>query len=173
MRESFADGAHVTKRPAQEHGTTSQSFPSRILTPPDKLHPTLSCWIKNMNKLSSLVGRLQELASSAPAEHRSLLLGHVVALRTTSKKQNEHFMVFLRLSEEYANRYLLEISDEIRQQSSFLERLEDRLEAAKKLREEASNLQKLYESGTVAAMKDLRATGKAASYRYRTLEAKY
>ena len=121
-----------------------------------------------MNKLSSLVDRLQELASSAPAEHRSLLLGQVVALRTTSEKQNEHFMVFLQLSEEYANRYLLDISDEIQQQSSFLERLEDRLEAAKKLREEAINLQKLYESGTVATMKGLRATGKAASYRHRT-----
>jgi hypothetical protein len=96
-----------------------------------------------------------------------------VALRTTSKKQNEHFMVFLQLSEEYASEYLLDISDEIKRQSSFLERLENRLEAAKKLREEAIKLQKLYESGTVATMKDLRATGKAASYCHRTPEAKY
>ena len=118
-----------------------------------------------MNKLSSLIDRLQELASSAPAEHQSRLLQQAAELRATSKKQKEHFLEFLRLSEEYANRYLLDISDEIKQQSSFLERLEDRLEAAKKLRGEAIELKTLYESRTVATMKDLRATGNAASYR--------
>ena len=146
------------------HVPTLQYLPSRIPTSPDKLHPTLSCWIKNMNKLSSLINRLQELASAAPAEHRSRLLGQVVALRAMSKKQREHFIEFLQLSEEYANGYLLDISDEIKRQSSFLEKLEGRLEAAKKLRREAIDLKRLYESGTVAIMKDLRATGKTASH---------
>ncbi|KAF8486068.1 hypothetical protein DFH94DRAFT_166762 [Russula ochroleuca] len=131
---------------------------SRILTPPDTLHPTLSCWIKNMNKLSSLIDRLQELASAASAEHRSQLLRQVVALRTTFKKQQEHCMEFLTLSDEYANKYLLDISDEIQRQSSFLDKLEERLETAKKLRREAVDLQILYESGTVATMKNFRAT---------------
>ncbi|KAF8486446.1 hypothetical protein DFH94DRAFT_184318 [Russula ochroleuca] len=140
----------------QEHVATSQS--SRIPTPPDKLHPSLSCWIKNMNKLSSLIDRLQELASSAPAEQRAPLLRQVVALRSTSKKQHEHFMEFLQLSEEYANKYLLDISAEIQQQSSFLDKLERRLEAAKKLRGEAVDLQMFYQSGTVAIMENLRAT---------------
>jgi hypothetical protein len=72
-------------------------------------------------------------------------------------------MEFLQLSEEYANSYLLDISPEIQQQSSFLDKLEGRLEAAKKLRGEAVELQSLYESRTVAAMDGLRATGKAAS----------
>jgi hypothetical protein len=149
----------------QEHVPTSRSSPLRILKPPEKLHPTLSCWIKNMNKLSSLIDRLQELASSAPAQHRYQLLRQVEALRATSKKQQAHFTEFLHLSEEYANRYLLDISPEIQQQSSFLEKLERRLETAKRLRGEAVGLKTLYESRTVATMDELRATGRAASYR--------
>lgn len=146
--------------PAALSNHMSASSPLRVLPPPVKLHPSLSCWMKNMKKLDGLVDRLQELASSAPVEHQSQLFGQVVALRATSKKQKEHFTEFLQLSEEYANRYLLDISDEIQQQSSFLEKLERRLEAAKKLHGEAADLQRLYESGTVAAMKDLR-TSKA------------
>ena len=126
-----------------------------------------------MNKLSGLIDRLQELASSAPAEHQSQLLRQAAELRTTSKKQKEHFTEFLQLSEEYAYRYLLDISDEIKQQSFLLEKLKGRLEAAKKLRGEAIDLQKLYESGTVATMNDLRATGNAASYCLQTPDAKY
>jgi hypothetical protein len=143
---------------------TQEQIPlSRILTRPDKLHPTLSCWIKNINKQSSLILHLQELASSAPADHRSQLLRQVLALRTAFKKQQEHCMEFLTLSEECANRYLLDISAEIQRQRSFLDKLEGRLEAANKLRREAVDLKMLYESGTVATMKDLRATGRAAS----------
>ena len=141
----------------------SQSSPSRILIPPDKLHPILSCWIKNMDKLSGLINGLEELASSAPAEHQSQLLIQVMALRAKSKKQQEHFIEFLQLSEEYANKYLLDISAEIEQQSFFLEKLEGRVETAKKLREEAVDLQRFYESETVATTENLRATGKASS----------
>jgi hypothetical protein len=115
-----------------------------------------------MDKLSSLIDRLHELASSAPAKHRSQLLRQVAKLRATSKKQREKFKEFLQLGEEYANSYLLDISPEIEQQSSFLEKLEGRLEAAKKLRREAVGLKTLYESRTVATMDDLRATGKVA-----------
>jgi hypothetical protein len=88
-----------------------------------------------------------------------------MALRAKSKKQQEDFMEFLQLGEEYAHRYLLDISTEIEQQSSLLEKLERRLEAAKKLREEAVDLQTFYESETVATMGNLRATGKASSCR--------
>jgi hypothetical protein len=117
-----------------------------------------------MKKLSSLIDRLQELAPSVPTEHQSQLLGQLKALRVTSKKQQEQFMDFLQLSEEYANEYLLDIDAYIQQQSSFLAELERRLEAAKKLRGEAAELQMLYESGTLATMKNLRATGKATTY---------
>ena len=129
--------------------------------PPDNLHPSLSCWIKNMNKLSSLIDRLHKLASAAPAEHRSQLLRQVVALRAMFKRQQERFIDFLQLSEEFADKYLLDISADIQQQSTVLNNMEERLEAAKKLHEEATELQTFYESGTVDTMKDLRASGKA------------
>ena len=71
-------------------------------------------------------------------------------------------MEFLQLSEEYANRYLHDISAEIQQQSSVLDRLKERLETAEKLRGEAVDLRTFYESGTVATMESLRTTGKPA-----------
>lgn len=74
-------------------------------------------------------------------------------------------MELLQLGEQNANRYLLDIDTEIQQQSEFLDKLEERLEAAKKLRGEAVELQRLYESGTAATMRDLRATGKTISCR--------
>ena len=114
-----------------------------------------------MNRLYSFIDRLQELASFAPPEHQFQLSNQVVALRAASQKQKEHFMKFLQLSEEYANKYLLDISAEIQQQSSFLDKLKERLEAAEKLRRDAVDLQKFYESGTVSVMKDFRTTGKA------------
>jgi hypothetical protein len=165
---SQINGALPQQSPQITHPPSQQPIQPKlgILTPPDKLHPTLSCWIKNMNRLSSLIDRLQELASSAPAEHRPQLLRQVAALRTTFKKQQEHCVEFLTLSEEYANKYLLDISAEIQRQSSFLDKLEKRLEAAKKLRREAVDLQTRYESETVATMENLRATGKAASCRH-------
>jgi hypothetical protein len=137
-------------------------LPSAV-TPPEKLHPTLSCWIKNMDKMSSPIDRLQELASSAPAEYRSQLLRQVVALRTTSKKQRERCKEFLTLSKEYAIKYSLDISVEVQQQMSFLDKIEERLDAANKLHSEVVDLRMFYESGTVASMENLRATGKAAS----------
>jgi hypothetical protein len=140
----------------------SPAFSSRQ-PPPDKLHPTLSSWLKNINKLDSLIGRLQELASLAPTDHRSQLLKKVAAMRATFKKQQQRCIEFLQLSEDYADKCLLDIDDEIRQQCTLLDNLEERLEAAEKLHGDAVELQKLYESGTVASMNDLRATGKESS----------
>ena len=81
------------------------------------------------------------------------------------KKQQERCIKFLQLSEDYANKYLLDIDAEIRQQSSLLDNLEERLEASKKLHGDAVDLQMFYESGTVASMNDLRATGKEVPHR--------
>ena len=140
----------------------ARTYQPRIWPPdPDKLHPTLSSWLKNINKLDGLINRLQELASSAPTDHRSHLLNKVSELRATFEKQQGRCIGFLQLSEDYANKYLLDIDDEIRQQRTLLDNLEERLEAAEKLHGDAADLQKLYESGTVASMSDLRATGKA------------
>ena len=145
----------------QEHVPTSQSYPSCIQLPSDKLHPTLSSWPKNINKLDDLINRLRDLASFTPAERRSQLLHKVAALRATFRRQQGHFIEFLQLSEEYANKYLLDISAEIRHQRTVLDNLEERLKAAKNLHEEAAVLQMLYESRTVATMKNLRVTGEA------------
>ena len=140
---------------------------------PHKLHPTLSSWRKNINKLDSLINRLEKLASSAHTDHRSQLLNKVASLRETFKEQQARYNNFLQLSEEYANKYLLDIDAEIRQQSTLLENLEERLEAAKKLHGDAVDLQMLYESGTVASMNDLRATGKTVPSCLQRLQSKY
>ena len=145
--------------PARAHELLTRMASSPTL--PDKLHPTLSSWFKNMNKLDGLINRLHDLASSAPTEQQSQLLKKVRMLSATLKKQQERFTGFLQLSEEYANKYLLDITTEIRQQSTVLDNLEERLEAANKLHGEAVDLQMYYESRTVANMNDLRATGKA------------
>ena len=115
-----------------------------------------------MNKLSGLIDRIEELASSAPEEYQTQLSRRVAKLRATFKKQQERCIEFLQLSEEYADKYLLSISSEIRQQSSFLDMLEKRLDMAKTLHRQAVDLRKSYESGTVANMKDVRATGKTS-----------
>ncbi|KAI0293001.1 hypothetical protein B0F90DRAFT_192201 [Multifurca ochricompacta] len=138
-----------------------RSFSRRDATAdsPEGLNPILSSWLKNIDKLSSLIDRLQNLASTAPPEHRSHLDKQVAALRATSKKQQDRHIHFLQLTEEYANRYLLDISAEIQQQSSFLDLLEKRLDMAKTLRGQAVDLRTSYESGTVNAMKKVRETG--------------
>ena len=118
-----------------------------------------------MNKLSGFIDHLQKLASTAPREHRSQLSTQAIALRSRSETQREHCMGLLQLSEGNSNRYLLDLDTEVQQQSEFLDKLEGRLEAAKKLRGKAVELQRLYESGPVATMRDLRATGKTASSR--------
>jgi len=89
------------------------------------------------------------------------LLNKVAGLRATFKKQQERCIEFLQLSKDYANKYLLDIGTMIRQQKTLLDNLEERLEAAEKLHGDAVDLQTFYELGTVASMKDLRATGKA------------
>jgi hypothetical protein len=122
---------------------------------------TLFSWLKNMGKLNSLIKRLQELAFSAPPEHRAQLSNKVATLRATFKRQQKRFIQFLKLSEEYADKYLQGISTRIQQQSTALDNLKEHSEAANKLHGDAVDLQTYYESGTVDAMKDLRApTGK-------------
>ena len=74
-------------------------------------------------------------------------------------------MELLQLSEGNAIRYLLDIDTEIQYQSKMFDELEGRLEAAKKLRGEIVELQRLYESRTASTIRDLRAKGKAASCR--------
>ena len=128
------------------------------------LHPTLSSWLKNMNKLSGLIDGLEELARGAPSDYRPQLYRQITTLRMTFKSEQERCIHFLRLTEEYADRYLLDISAEIQQQSSFLDILERRLDRAKTLYRQAIDLRKSYEAETVNVMKNARKTGKAAFF---------
>ncbi len=125
------------------------------------MHPTLSSWLKNMDKLSHLIDRLQELASATQLDLRRQLDRQVSLLRTAFKRQQNRYLEFLRLTEEYANRYLLDISSEIELQSSFLDKLEKRLDMAKSLYFQADDLRKSYELGTMNVMKNVRETGEA------------
>ena len=54
-----------------------------------------------------------------------------------------------------------EVDPDFLQKQSIMDNLEERLNFAKKLHREAADLKMFYGSGTVAAMEDLRATGKA------------
>ena len=125
------------------------------------MHPMLSSWLKNMDKIPHLIDRLQELASAAPLDLRRQLYRQVASLRTDFKRQQKRYLEFLRLSEEYANRYLLDISAEIELESSFLDKLEKRLDMAKSLYYQADDLRKSYESGTKNVIKSVRETGEA------------
>ena len=136
--------------------------PPNRLRPPERLHPALSSWLKNMNKLSDLIDRLQELAPVAPTDHRPRLHKQVAMLRASFKRQQEHCIEFLRLTEEYANRYLLDISAEIQQQSSLLDMLKKRLDMARSLYDQAVYMRKSYELRTANVMKNARGTGEAA-----------
>jgi hypothetical protein len=127
------------------------------------MHPTLSSWLKNMDKLSHLIDRLQELASATPEDLKCKLNRQVDSLRTAFKTQQRQYFEFLRLAEEYADRYLLDISTEIEMQRAFLEKLEKRLDMAKGLYHQADDLRKSYESGTMNIMKSVRETGEAIS----------
>jgi len=71
--------------------------------PLERLQPTLSSWLKNMNKLSDLIDNLEELARAAPSDCRPRLYKQIATLRMTFKSQRERCIHFLRLTEEYAD----------------------------------------------------------------------
>ena len=139
---------------------TVKSLTKRILDGNSNTLPiTLSSWHRNMDRLSALIDRLSELATTAPQEHRRQLNRRVAALRKDFKKQQRRYAAFLRLTKEYADRFLEDITEEIQQQSSFLDALERRLDMAKNLRQQAVHLRKSYEVGTLNSIMKVRHTG--------------
>ncbi|KAI0261183.1 hypothetical protein BC834DRAFT_897608, partial [Gloeopeniophorella convolvens] len=146
------------------NSTPSEVPPDSNLEPPQRtskkaprhLDSTLSSWLRNMARLSRLIDRLHDLASSAQPQYRRQLGEQVDALRASFDTQQKRYTDFLKLTEEYASRYLLDISATILQQSSFLDALEERLDMAKELRGQAVALRTAYEGGTVKAVKDIR-----------------
>ena len=171
----FRAGITSTKNAPLDHqaqvnevcGLQTMARPVQVIpgnqNPLERLQPTLSSWLKNMNKLSDLIDNLEELARAAPSDCRPQLYKQIATLRMTFKSQRERCIHFLRLTEEYADRYLLDISAEIQQQSSFLDILERRLDRAKTVYRQAIDLRKSYEAGTVNVMENVGKTGKAAS----------
>jgi hypothetical protein len=123
------------------------------------LPTTLSAWLRNMDKLSALIDRLSEIATTAPQEHHSQLIHQVDALRIDFNKQRNRYAAFLRLAKKYADRFLSDISEEIQQQSCLLDALEKKLDMAKSLRQEVVQLYKSYEVGTLDSIKKVRRTG--------------
>jgi hypothetical protein len=141
---------------AQEQIPMSSPTTFRVLAPPKKLHSTLTSLLRNMERLSDFLDRLQKLASSAPAEHQSQ---QVAMLCATFKKHQVRFIELLRLSEEFAGLYLLDISAEIQRQSSFLAVLKKRSDTAKTLRRRIVDLRRTYKSGTIVLMRYVRTKG--------------
>jgi hypothetical protein len=123
------------------------------------VHPTYSSWLRNINTLSTLINRLCSLADNAPQDIQPQLHRQVTTLRADLKKQEERCSAFLQLTKEYADRFLSDISEEIQQQSSFLEALERRVNMASRLREQVVDLRKSYEVGTLNSIKKVRHTG--------------
>jgi hypothetical protein len=126
---------------------------------PGILHSTLSSWCRNMSRLSSLIDQLSELATNAPEEHQPQLRRQVTVLYREFTKQQRRHTKFLQLTREYADRFLSDISEEIHQQSSFLDTLEKRLAMARDLRNQAVDLRKSYKDGTLDCMRKVRRTG--------------
>ena len=146
--------------PTQDHIPTSPPIPFRVLAPSNKLRPTLRSLLRNMEKLSHFLDRLQKLASFTPAEQQSQ---QVAMLCATFEKHHVRFIELLRLSEDFARLYLLDISAEIQRQSSFLAVLKKRSDTAKDLRRQIVDLRRTYKSGTIASMRDVRTKGKEAT----------
>ena len=130
-----------------------------------------------MDRLSALIDRLSELAATAAQEHRQQLIRQVADLRKDFMKQQERYVTFLRLTKTYSDRFLADISEEIQQQSSFLDALERRLDMAKNLREQAVHLRKSHEVGTLKSIMKVRHTGAysciSVMYRFETCLQSY
>ncbi len=111
-----------------------------------------------MNRLSTLIDRLSELADTASVEHRPELIRQVTDLCTDFNRQQERYAAFLQLMKEYADRFLSDISEKIQQQSFFLDALEKWLDMAKCLHEKVVCLRESYEVGTLKHIKKVQDT---------------
>jgi hypothetical protein len=130
--------------------------PDRPSTPPPT---TWSSWVENMSRLSALTDDAEAIAASADTLDRWLITYQVSELRRDLEKQRERFTALLRLIKEYADMVLLDISEEIQQQSSLLDSLERRLDMVKILREEVVHLRKSYEVEALDPIKKPRRAG--------------
>jgi len=112
-----------------------------------------------MNTPFTLIDQLRQFAATAPQGHQPRLNRQAIASGEEFIKQWQRYAAFLKLTREYANRFLSDLSEEIQQQSSFLDALKRRLVMATALREQAVDLRKLYEDEPLDCIKKVRHTG--------------
>ncbi|KAI0043701.1 hypothetical protein FA95DRAFT_1609149 [Auriscalpium vulgare] len=124
-------------------------------TSPEPLDPTLSAWLSNMQRLAALVERLHAVALAGPQQQQRALLQQVAVLRAMLKKQQARCIAFLQLAQEYADRYLRDISADIQAQHALLGVLERRLGAARELHAEVAALRRSFDDGTCGGLKDI------------------
>ncbi|KAI0038182.1 hypothetical protein FA95DRAFT_1613571 [Auriscalpium vulgare] len=144
--------------PSSSKSTGSQDCQT---LPWQSLNPTLSSWKKLMKRLSTAISHVEELAGTAPAEHQASLQAQIVELHNALKRHQDRYEEFVKLSQEYAEQYLRDLSDEIRSQSAWLVLLERRLELAKTLRTDALDLKTSFEKGVCKELKGVRAAVRA------------
>ncbi|KAI0261182.1 hypothetical protein BC834DRAFT_897604 [Gloeopeniophorella convolvens] len=142
-----------SKAPSTSYPDSLQRTSKKV---PKHLDSTLSSWLRNMARLSLLIDRLHDLASNAQPHHRRQLDEQVDALRASFDTQQKRYTEFLKLTEEYASRYLDDISGAIEQQRAFLDVLEERLDKATELRGKVVTLRTAYESRMVKAVMEIR-----------------
>ncbi|KAI0261150.1 hypothetical protein BC834DRAFT_491052 [Gloeopeniophorella convolvens] len=115
----------------------------------------LDSWLRNMTRLSGVIGLLEKLASSAPPDRQPGINRQVNVLWSSLKKQQERYIEFLQLSRDYANKFLLDMSSTIIGQEEFLDTLEKRLDMAKELHTQAVVLQDSYRSEIAGPVEDI------------------
>ncbi|KAI0038183.1 hypothetical protein FA95DRAFT_1284236 [Auriscalpium vulgare] len=148
--------------PSMTSSSKSTGFQGRRPTRPwQSLNRTLSSWKKLMKRLSTAISHVEELAGTAPAEHQPYLQAQIVELHDALQRHQDRYEEFVKLSQEYAEQYLRDLSDEIRSQSAWLVLLERRLELAKTLRTNALDLKSSFEMGVCKELKGVRAAVRA------------
>ncbi|KAI0041391.1 hypothetical protein FA95DRAFT_1565406 [Auriscalpium vulgare] len=120
------------------------------------VHPTLSSWKKLMTRLATAIDHVEDLARTS-ADHEPSLCAQVVELRNIFAQHQLRYTEFVKLSKEYTDQFLHDLSNEIRSQSAWLELLERRLGLAKTLRSAAVDLGASFEKGVCGELKGVRA----------------
>ncbi|KAI0042179.1 hypothetical protein FA95DRAFT_1682712 [Auriscalpium vulgare] len=147
--------------PTSSRGTPKH-HPSRAQTHSSQsVHSTLSSWKKLMTRLATAINHVEELVCTASAEHQPSLRAQVGELRDIFTRHQNRYDEFVKLSKEYVEQYLHDLSDEIRSQSAWLDLLERRLELAKTLRSAAVDLGASFEKGVCKELRGVRAAVRA------------
>ncbi|KAI0040988.1 hypothetical protein FA95DRAFT_787189 [Auriscalpium vulgare] len=125
------------------------SFTTRksILVPP-RLGKTLSAWIENMN-------RVEELGRGVA--HRY----YEESIFAREYWQRKQYNEFLKMTQDYAERYLEDVAEEIFWERTQIDDFEKRLREAEAIHKKVVELRNLFEKQTGKAFKDVNAASSA------------